>query len=62
MTDLDDPRVVEALTRKCSMCQAGKGVLCVCLHKDHNLLSDCPTATPRHVHLARLLPTPKGGD
>lgn len=64
LTDPDDPAVVEALTRKCSMggCHAAIGIPCVCTTcLMPHVLSEC-SATKRVVHHARTQPVPKGGD
>lgn len=62
LTQLDDPAVVDALTRNCSMCSAKKGEPCVCcVHRGEHALSTCPTATRRIVHHARRQAPPRGG-
>jgi len=66
LTDPDDPAVIDALKRRCSLCRAAPGIHCVCTltstcHMPH-MLAECPTAVRRIVHEARTQPVPKGGD
>lgn len=62
MAGLSDDAVAEALTRRCSLCKAKAGEVCVCLvHSAHHPLSSCPTATGVIVHYARRQAPPRGG-
>lgn len=62
LSALDDPQVVDALTRKCE-CKAKPGEVCRCVvHRPPHPLHSCPTGTGRFVHHVRCQPPPRGGD